>query len=355
MGSGAGGAGSRVVAYAPGRVNLIGDHTDYTGGLVMPAAVQFGTTVELVRGGQRVVLTSDALPGSVDLPLEIHRPDSVEPEWGRYVAGVVSVLHPPAGGRGRVRSTLPVRSGLSSSAALEVALALALGFEGPRLELARLCQQAETVASGVPCGIMDQLAAAVGRRGHALLIDCGAESVDPVPLPPDAIFHVVSSGQERRLAASGYAARRAECEAAAAIIGPLSRARPEDLPRVADSKLRRRARHVITENGRVRDFAGALAAGDLAGAGKLMIESHRSLRDDFEVSTPVLDELVRRLTSRPGVFGARLTGAGFGGSVVVLARPDCVPEGWAVDASDGARVSRSPGHGPAGHDPAHLP
>jgi galactokinase len=319
-------------------VNLIGDHTDYAGGLVMPAAVQFGITVELVRGGRRVVLTSDALAGTVDLPLEIDRPDTAEPEWGRYVAGVVSVLSPPVGGRGSIRSTLPMRSGLSSSAALEVALALALGFGGSPLELARLCQRAETVASGVPCGIMDQLAAASGRRGHALLIDCSEESVEPVPLPPEAVFHVVSSGQERRLAASGYAARRAECEAAAGIIGPLSRADPDDLSGISDERLRRRARHVITENGRVRDFAAALSAGDLDAAGRLMVESHRSLRDDFEVSTPVLDDLVARLTSRPGVFGARLTGAGFGGSVVVLARPDAVPEGWAVEASDGARI-----------------
>ena len=331
-------ARSEIIAYAPGRVNLIGDHTDYTGGFVLPAAVQFGTKVTLEPGGDEVVLSSDSLPGTVRVPLDLTDPTSIEPEWGRYVAGVVVALRPSRGGTGSVTTTLPIRSGLSSSAALELAAALALGFEGGARELARMCQRAETAASGVPCGIMDQLCSAAGISGHALLIDCTAETIRPVRLPDGAVFHVVASGQVRSLAGSAYAERRAQCEEASSIVGPLREATVPDLRAITDGTLRRRARHVVTENQRVLDFASALEAGQLAAAGALMAESHRSLRDDFEVSTPVLDELVDRLSSRPGVFGARLTGAGFGGSVVAMARPGAVSEGWPVDASEGARL-----------------
>jgi galactokinase len=330
----------RVRARAPGRVNLLGDHTDYTGGLVLPMAVDRATTVDLVRGGTRVELTSGEEPEPAVVDLDVGVPGSLSPVWSRYVGGVVAAVRPSAGGRGRVTSTVPVGAGLSSSAALEVALALALGFEGSPLELALACQRAEHLATGTATGIMDQLASAAGRRGHALLIDCGSLDVTPVPLPPDVEVVVVDSGQRRRVAASAYEERRSDCEAAAAVLGPLREATVADVDALLDPRLRRRARHVVTENARVLDAVEALRAGDVAGAGRLMNASHVSLRDDFEVSTPALDGLVGRLTATAGVYGARLTGAGFGGCVVALAAPGSPAPGWRLRAAGAATVER---------------
>ena len=328
-----------VSAWAPGRVNLIGDHTDYTGGLVLPMAVDLGTTVELVRGGDVVELRSAHEVEPARVPLEVDDPSSVSPAWARYVAGVVAEARPREGGTGTVSSTLPIGAGLSSSAALEVATALALGGDGPPLAVAQLCQRAEQRASGVPCGIMDQLASAAGVDGHALLIDCRSLEVVPIPLPGDAVVVVVDSGQSRTLAGSAYADRRAACEAAAAIIGPLRDATLDDVARLPDD-LRPLARHVVTENGRVGDFAEALRTNDLAGAGALMYESHASLRDDFAVSTEVLDALVERLRAVPGVLGARLTGGGFGGAVVALCEPGVsIDGGVELRPAGGARLS----------------
>lgn len=304
----------RVRAFAPGRVNLIGDHTDYAGGLVLPMAIDLGTTLEGERGGRRVLLTSDALDGTADLPLDIDDPVDVEPRWARYVAGVVAELRPPIGLVGRVTTTLPLGAGLSSSAALEVAVAMALGATE---NVAALCQRAEQRASGVPCGRMDQLASVHGVDGHALLIDCSTYEITPVRLPADVEIAVVHSGQERSLAGSEYADRRAELEA-------------------GDE---RRVRHVRTENERVRAFVDAVDRHDLPSAGALMIASHASLRDDFEVSTPALDDLVETLVGMPGVHGARLTGAGFGGCVVALTERDALEIGWHVRPSHGAEVS----------------
>ena len=328
-------------AYAPGRVNLIGDHTDYTGGFVLPAAVNRGTTVELEPGGDMVELTSDAEPEPARVPIDIEDPSTVEPAWARYVAGVVAVVRPAQGGRGRVRTTLPVGAGLSSSAALEVATALVLGFRGTPLQLAQACLRAEHLASGVPSGIMDQLASAAGEEGSALLIDCTGYTVTAVPVPPRLDLVVAHSGQARTLVGSAYAERRAQCEEAARIVGPLRHADLDVLDGIGDETVRRRARHVITENARVLAFAEAFRDHDVETAGKLMVESHHSLRDDFDVSTPALDDLVERLLATRGVYGARLTGAGFGGCVVALAEPDSPAEGWRLRPSGGAFVDEA--------------
>ena len=341
--NGMGSAPSSIHAFAPGRVNLIGDHTDYTGGLVLPLATHLGTTVVGTEGGDEVRLTSDDAEGEAVVALDVDDPAAATPTWARYVAGVVSVVRPQRGFMGRVSTTLPLGAGLSSSASLEVAVALALGCRGPEWDarrVARACQQAEQAASGVPCGVMDQLASAAGVAGHALLIDCSDLAITPVPLPDpaEAEIVVVHSGETRRLTGSEYASRRRSCESAAALIGPLAATRREDVEALADPTLRARARHVVTENARVREFAAALRAGQLERCGRLMVASHESLRRDFQVSTPALDQLVARLVATPGVFGARLTGAGFGGCVAALARPGTVAYGWPVRAVDGARV-----------------
>jgi len=330
--------GARITVVAPGRVNLIGEHTDTTDGLVMPMAIDLATTVVGTSGGSVVHLTSADEDEPAVVALDVEDPASASPGWARYVAGVVAELHPAQGFTGHVTTTLPVGAGLSSSAALEVAVAVALGFEGPAHDLARLTQRAEQRASGVPCGVMDQLASASGLAGHALLIDTHTLDVTPVRLPPGVEVRVIHSGQSRELAGSAYGDRRREVEAAQAILGPLRTITdPAAVDQLDDPVLRRRARHVITENGRVRSFAAALERGDLVAAGADMVASHGSLRDDFEVSTEVLDALVDRLIATPGVHGARLTGAGFGGCVVALTDPGALDEGWLVHAADGPR------------------
>jgi galactokinase len=345
-------SGGVVRAFAPGRVNLIGDHTDYSGGLVFPMAIELGTTVTFDRGGAHpdiVWLESDLddEPARLAVGAELGDPRSISPPWARYVAGVVAIIRPGTGGSGTVRTTLPVGAGLSSSAALEVAVALALGFEGTALALAGACQQAEQLASGVPCGIMDQLCAVAGVAGCALRIDCTTLDVTPVPLPPDLEVVVVHSGEPRSLSSSAYAQRRAELEAGQAELGRALRdVGAEDVSSVSDAVARRRCRHVVSENARVESFGAALAAGDGQGAGRLMMESHTSLAEDFEVSTPALDALVARLDATPGVLGARLTGAGFGGCVVALVTAGAAarvagdyPRAWVVRPSPGAFVS----------------
>jgi galactokinase len=290
--------------------------------------------------GDRVVLRSRQQDEPAALPLRIDDPATIEPAWARYVAGVIAELQPDRGFVGVVDSTVPVGAGLSSSAALEVAVALALGFEGTAKDLARLCQRAEQRASGVPCGVMDQLASACGRHGHALFVDFAALDIDYVPMPTDAEVVVVHSGEARALAESAYNERRKETEAGAAIVGPLRDLPVERLDQIDNPVVRRRARHVVTENDRVVQTAVALRTNDLATAGRLMVESQDSLRDNFEVSTPALDALVQRLVATHGVFGARLTGAGFGGCVVALCTKGALAdEGWHVTAAAGADVA----------------
>ena len=335
---------ARARAFAPGRVNLIGDHTDHTGGLVLPMAIDLGTTVRGAAGGDVVRLRSHTEPVEAVVPIDVVDPSALALPWARYVAGVVAELRPSSGFVGEVETTLPIGAGLSSSAALEVAIALALGFDGSPLALAQLCQRAEQRASGVPCGIMDQLASAAGIEGHALRIDCTTLRVEPVAIPDDLEVVVVDSGERRALATSAYAERAAACQAAVERLGPLCAATLADLDRIEDDTVRRRARHVITENARVDAFARSLTAGDRPGVRAAMAASHASLRDDFEVSTLTLDALVEDLVTTDGVVGARLTGAGFGGCVVAVvergARID--RPAWRVRPSRGAHVEDLP-------------
>ncbi|MEY2423688.1 MAG: galactokinase [Acidimicrobiaceae bacterium] len=326
--------------WAPGRVNLIGGHSDYSGGLVLPMAVDLGTTIVGHRGHDRVVLVSRDEPDPAEVALDVTDPSAVTPAWARYVAGVVAEVAPTTGFIGQVSTTIPIGTGLSSSAALEVAVALALVGDDriDRRQLALACQRAEHRASGVPCGIMDQFASLLGVEGHAILIDCTTFAVTPVALPEDVAVVVVDSGQRRSLATVGYADRRAEVGRAEELLGHLPSASLTDVEALDDSVLRKRARHVVTENHRVRDFVNALARGDVATAGALMTESHISLRDNQEVTTPALDALVERLTALPGVHGARLTGGGWGGCVVALTDPRVLDEGWTVRPSAGASV-----------------
>jgi galactokinase len=327
-------------------VNLIGDHTDYTGGLCFPIAIDRAVEISGRRDTalDEVRLTSDGLPDAV-VSLDVREPAAVQPEWARYVAGVVSQLRPAAGFNGVVRSDLPAGSGLSSSAALEVACALALGADrSDPIGLARMCQAAEHAARGVPTGLLDQLASICGVEGSGLHLDCRSLEVAPVRLPPaDVARWMVIWAGARSLADSGYADRVAELAAAEATIGPLRDATAADLAELDDTTIRARARHVLSENRRVDDFAVAISSGDLAGAGALMSESHRSLSGDFACSTSSIDELCRSLWATPGVHGARMTGGGWGGCVVALTEPGAVDassfeSAWWVRPSGGADV-----------------
>lgn len=315
-----------VRAWSPGRVNLIGDHTDYMGGLAMPMAIPLGITIEATwsdkwnlvstRGGEPLVGTA----GQMD-------PDSI-PAWARYVTAVadelVAIGAVPAdrGLFGTVRSTLPSGVGLSSSAALETAAAIALGVTGmSAFDLALVCQRAELAASGVPCGVMDQWAVAGGRDGFAMEMNFASQTCVYIPIPVDVTISIVHSGDERWLGTGEYEVRRSQCEAAESIIGPLNAAQVAECDRIEDPVIRRRARHVISECARVRQFGAHLRGGERLAAGHVMFESHRSLSEDFDVSTPKIDALVNALSAADEVFGARITGAGFGGCVVVAHEP----------------------------------
>jgi galactokinase len=326
----------KVWARVPGRVNLIGDHTDYTGGLVLPMAIDRWTYLEATLGGDRVRVESEEMDGVVDLALPSARSDHLGnpaemPRWGRYVAAAMSELDLKIGLTGQIRSEIPVGAGLSSSAALGVALVLAMTpMETPIIpvEIAQLVQRIEHRATGVPTGIMDQLCIVSARIGHATLIDCAHHAVTHIPVSDQVQVQVVFVA-DRTLDGSAYTDRVHECAAVEALIGPLYEAEMSDLNAVTDEKLRRRASHVVTENLRVRSFAAALKAGDHQSAGQLMKQSHSSLATDYEVSTPRMDEAVSEICALPGVWGARMTGGGFGGCVVALTRPEAmIPGAW---------------------------
>jgi galactokinase len=320
---------SAFSSWAPGRVNLIGEHTDYSGGLVLPVAIDRGVTLSVESvGGDTIALTSDGYGTARAFSADGR--DAAVDGWGRYAVAVAAELaelgRSPVGLAGTLTSNLPIGSGLSSSAALEVAIGLALcevaSFGLPPMELAAACQRAELRAVGVPCGILDQAASILGREGQAILLDCGTLEHSTIPISPEAGFVVIDSGVEHGAggshADSGYADRRRELETAMAAVGATrSTAIPMSALDRLDGVSLRRLRHVLTENERVLRFRDALSAGDLVTAGATLSESHASLRDDYEVSVPPVDRLVE-LANDHGALGARQLGGGFGGSVLVL-------------------------------------
>jgi len=324
------------IFQAPGRVNLIGDHTDYNDGFVLPAAIDRQIAVAATpRQDSRVnvyALDFDQWD-HFDLRKEFVRLD--ENSWGNYIRGMAwSLLQEGWKLRGidaAVAGNIPIGAGLSSSAAMEVAAGYAMlklsDHELDRKSLALVAQKAENEFVGMRCGIMDQYIASMGRQNHALLIDCRDLGHRSLPLPTGARIVIVDSGVHRGLVDMAYNARRSECETAAAHFGvralrDVSLTAFNNRAHELDPTVRRRARHVITENDRTVAAAGALAADDLKAFGNLMVASHASLRDDFEVSCPELNLLVEIALDIEGVYGARLTGAGFGGSVVALVQPE---------------------------------
>jgi galactokinase len=333
-----------LVVRSPGRVNLIGEHTDYNEGFVFPAALDVGTDVAARRRDDAVLhVVAPRMEGEERAPLDDLNAREGAP-WSRYIRGVAELLRGDgfelAGADLLIEGNLPIGSGLSSSASVELGVAVALlALAGKSLEpraLARLGQRVENEIVGVQSGIMDQLAIAGGVAGHAMLIDCRSLATEPVSIPPGVRILVLDSAVPRTLADSAYNQRRAECESA---LRALRRVEP-DLRALRDVSPQllaaeqgrltavelRRARHVVSENERVLHSVTALRDGDAAQFGRLMNDSHASLRDDYEVSGPELDMLVTVARQTPGVLGARLTGAGFGGCAVALVEAERASE-----------------------------
>ena len=317
-----------LVSRAPGRVNLIGEHTDYNDGFVLPMALPFDTAVAASRAprGSGVEVHSEGF-GSV----EFRPTDPIEGgHWSIHLRGMCRLLAEqgvdPGPWRATIASDIPAGASLSSSAALEVAVAMAVlglaGVEWAPQDIAKLGQQVENEVVGVPSGIMDQLISASAASGHASLIDCRSLQSKPVPIPPGAVVAVMDTGTRRQLASSAYADRRESGARAAAALGlaSLRDAQLADLDRLPPSlgTERRRAHHVITENQRTLDAAQAMADGDAGAAGALMDASHASLRDDYEVSGPALDQITEIARTSPGCLGARMTGGGFAGCAIAL-------------------------------------
>jgi galactokinase len=326
------GAMPTLIARAPGRVNLIGEHTDYNDGFVLPCAISKQTMVALRPRADRLVnIVAGDLDGAVasfslDTPI---LPDAAAP-WSNYVRGMASLLHAEGldlpGVDMAILGDMPQGAGLSSSAALENASGLAFAAlsgqpDFDRTRLAQLGQRTEHEFAGCNCGIMDQLVSARAEEGSALLIDCRTLETQAVSISDDVAILIVHSGISRGLVDGEYNARRAQCEAAAAHFGVAALRDLETLPEQGslDSRAWQRARHVVTENARTLAAAEALHSGSLGRLGQLMAESHASMRDDFEISLPAIDRLVAILADAIGPDGgARMTGGGFGGAVVAL-------------------------------------
>jgi galactokinase len=324
---------AEVTASAHGRVNLIGEHTDYNGGFVLPTPVPQATSVEMARRDDDIVRVSSAgfTRGFETVEYRIGH-EAPGRGWLDYLQGITLVLasagHRVSGADMRITSDVPAGSGLASSAALEVAALRAwrsvLNLDLDDVTLALAGQKAEREFVGAPVGIMDQMVASVGERGQALWLDTRALTWDAVPLPAAAGLVVIDSGIKHANASGDYRVRRSECERAAALLGVgwLCALTRDDLARlsVLPVPLDRRARHAVTENLRVGDTVRALRRGDLVEVGVLLSASHASMRDDYEVSTPEVDALVDVASAEGEVYGARLTGGGFGGAVLALTR-----------------------------------
>jgi len=323
---------------APGRINLIGEHTDYNDGYVLPAAIDMATFVAASpRSDRAIIAESMELEGivSVDLDDTTAKPRS---DWGKYIQGVSLILELSGyrlpGADLLIASNIPFGTGLSSSAALEVSVGFALtGLAGRTIDgmkLAKAGQRAEHMYGGVKSGIMDQFVSVHGEAGQALFLDCRSLEWFPIPLG-DAAFVVCNTKTKHDLAEGEYNKRRAECEKAAAIFGKLSLRDVsvidlENVPPGMPTILKKRAKHVVTENARVLSAVSALRSGDLQELGELMDGSHESLRDDFEVSCPELDTMVSIARRQPGILGSRMMGGGFGGCTINLMVPDMLED-----------------------------
>ena len=360
-----------IIVRAPGRVNLIGEHTDYNGGFVLPFAIDLDVRIALRSRSEpriRVTRLDDGQSAHIGLDPFPAPGDA----WHDYIAGTAWAMaghgQPIRGFDGVIATTLPIGSGLSSSAALEVVTAWALtapaGPAVPPLEVARIAQQAENQHVGVRCGLMDQFASACGVAGSALLLDCRSREWRPVPLPADLVPVVIHSGVSHGHADNEYNERRAACERVVAVVAAddpavtLLRDVDEDRLEAYRDRLdpvdHRRARHVLTENERVLAMVEALAADDREAVGRLMAASQASMRDDYAISCPEIDTLVEVATGVPGVVGSRMTGGGFGGCTISLVEPaavarlrevvereypaltGCAPRVWTVSAQAGA-------------------
>jgi galactokinase len=349
-----------VAWSAPGRVNLIGEHTDYNDGFVLPFAIGERTAVAAARrDDDTLTVASASYPGTVRVRLGQAVPGAVD-GWAAYPVGVawaiaqVRPLPSPAGTDLFIASEVPAGGGLSSSAALEMAVAGALadrwGLELTTAELARAGQRAENEFVGAPTGVMDQYAALLGQADAAVFLDCRSLEASTVPLRvagPGFAFALVlaDTGERHSHAAGGYAARRASCEKAARQLGvpALRDVTVLDLPRVEgelDAETFRRVRHIVTEDARVVETVAALQAGAMDVVGQHLTESHRSMRDDYEITTPALDLAVETALAT-GALGARMTGGGFGGSTITLIDADLVPALTAAlgDAFAAARLA----------------
>ena len=345
------------IYQAPGRVNLIGEHTDYNDGFVMPAAIGLYTRASVApRHDRKLVIYSENYSEQVEFDLD-HLPATRSGHWSDYVIGVVKMLvrsgEKLGGTNLLVDGNVPQGAGLSSSASIEVAVGYALldladqatdrtilDRTGPdrtkldRTKLALLCQQAENEFVGARCGIMDQFVASHGERGKALLLDCRSLQYRQLPLPDDVALAMCNTMVKHSIAKGEYNQRRAECEAGVRGLAKylpnaqaLRDVTPEDLEAYGHELpdiIRRRCRHVVSENARVLQAAAALELGDLQTFGNLMLESHRSLRDDFEVSCPELDLMVELAKQAEGVYGTRMTGGGFGGCIIALVQAGSV-------------------------------
>ena len=355
-----------VVARAPGRVNLIGEHTDYNDGFVLPMALPFATTIEASARTDRRVLLESVGFASASFSLD-DDPRTVTP-WARYVAGMLAVLAedgvPVTGIEASISTDIPIGASLSSSAALEVATGFAVSglaeLTPDPVRIAQLGQRVENEIIGIQSGIMDQLISAVAVDGTVTRIDCRTLATEPVAIPPEARVLILDTMTRRELADSEYDLRRVACERAAAALGvsKLRDATPQTVSALPDGVDKRRAQHIVSENERVLQTVAALASNDLESVGQLMNESHRSLSVDYEVSSAALDEMAGLAREHDACFGARMTGGGFAGSAVALVhsdRADAVtdvvaqewesrhgirPDIWAVDPSAGASVIR---------------